>query len=70
LLVYHPALHRLERQKWVGVEWKQTDSNQRAKFYRITSTGKKQLASDQRGWQQMVEVIARIMQAEPEGERS
>jgi transcriptional regulator len=66
----YPALHRLERQKWVSAEWKQTDSNQRAKFYRITSTGKKQLSSDQHRWEQMVEVIARIMQAIPEGEGS
>jgi PadR family transcriptional regulator PadR len=43
------------------------ESNQRAKFYTITSEGKKQLASDHSRWQQMVEVIARIMQAGQEG---
>src|SRR5882724_1275625 len=58
----YPALHRLERRKWVSSEWKQTESNQRAKFYRITSLGKTQLASDHRRWQQMVEVIGLIMQ--------
>src|SRR5271154_6063848 len=42
----YPALHRLERQGWVRSEWKQTESNQRARFYRITAAGKKQLASD------------------------
>jgi PadR family transcriptional regulator len=66
----YPALHRLERQKWVSSEWKQTDSNQRAKFYKITAAGKKQLAADQHRWQQMVEVIARIMKAAPEGEEA
>jgi PadR family transcriptional regulator PadR len=42
----YPALHRLERQGWVRSEWKQTESNQRARYYRITAVGKKQLASD------------------------
>ena len=38
--------YRLERQGWVRSDWKQTESNQRAKVYRITATGKKQLAED------------------------
>src|SRR5258708_31229260 len=42
----YPALHRLERQGWVSAEWKKSESNQRAKFYRSTPPGKKQLASD------------------------
>ena len=58
----YPALHRLERQGWVRSEWKLTESNQRAKYYRITLTGKKQLASDHGRWQQMVEAIGSIMQ--------
>ena len=47
-------------------EWKLTDSNQRAKYYRITATGKKQLASDHERWQQMVEAIGAIMTGELE----
>src|SRR5216683_43020 len=46
----YPALHRLERQGWVSAEWKKSESNQRAKFYRITALGKKQLASDYERW--------------------
>src|ERR1700740_1703786 len=57
----YPALHRLERQGWGRSAGKQTHRNQRAKFYRITLTGKKQLASDHGRWQQMVEAIAAIM---------
>src|SRR5271154_6070549 len=57
----YPALHRLERQGWVRSDWKQTESNQRAKFYRITAAGKKQLASDLTRWQHMVEVIGTVM---------
>jgi PadR family transcriptional regulator PadR len=63
----YPALHRLERQRWVTSEWKQTESNQRARFYRITASGKKQLASDLSRWQQIVEAIGSVMQRKPEG---
>src|ERR1700744_6735925 len=63
----YPALHRLERQGWVRSEWKQTESNQRAKYYRITAAGKKQLSSDLGRWEQMVAAGAAIMQREPEG---
>jgi PadR family transcriptional regulator, regulatory protein PadR len=63
----YPALHRLERQGWVRSEWKQTESNQRAKYYRITTAGKKQLSNDLGRWQQMVDAVAAIMQREPEG---
>jgi PadR family transcriptional regulator, regulatory protein PadR len=57
----YPALHRLERQGWVRSEWKQTESRQRAKFYRITAAGKRQLAADQSRWETMVQAIAGIM---------
>jgi PadR family transcriptional regulator PadR len=59
----YPALHRLERQGWVRSEWKQTENNQHAKYYRITAAGNKQQASDHTRWQQMVEAITAIMQA-------
>ena len=58
----YPALHRLERQGWVRSEWKMTESNQRARFYRITAAGKKQLASDHDRWRLMVGAIAAVMQ--------
>ena len=63
----YPALHRLERQGWVRAEWKQTESNQRAKYYSITAAGKKQLTSDLTRWQQMVTAVAAIMHGEPKG---
>jgi transcriptional regulator len=61
----YPALHRLERQGWVRSQWKQTESNQRARFYQITAAGKKQLASDHERWQQVVDAIAAVMQTNP-----
>src|SRR5665213_3427654 len=66
----YPALHRLERQGWVSSEWKLTESNQRAKYYRITATGKKQLAADLGRWRQMVDVIGSIMYGDPDGDRA
>jgi len=57
----YPALHRLEKQGWVTSQWKQTESNQRAKFYRLTSAGKRQLLSQQARWSQIVSAIAGIM---------
>src|SRR5437879_2987951 len=61
----YPALHRLERQGWVRSQWKQTESNQRARFYQITAAGKRQLASDHDRWQQVVGAIAAVMQTNP-----
>ena len=66
----YPALHRLERQGWVRSEWKQTESNQRARYYRITAAGKKQLASDLSRWQHMVEVIGAVMHRAPRGDEA
>jgi PadR family transcriptional regulator, regulatory protein PadR len=61
----YPALHRLERQGWVRSAWKQTESKQQAKYYRITALGTKQLLSDHSRWQRVVEAIAAIMQTDP-----
>jgi PadR family transcriptional regulator PadR len=57
----YPALHRLEKQGWVSSEWKQTESNQRAKYYCLTVAGKRQLLSEQARWQQIVNAVAGIM---------
>ena len=63
----YPALHRLEKQGWVKSEWKLTETSQRAKFYRITPAGKKQLASEADRWSQMTSAIAGIMNRVTEG---
>ena len=57
----YPALHRLERQGWIAADWKVTENKQRAKYYRLTATGKKQLAAEQSRWDQIVAVVARVM---------
>ena len=57
----YPALHRLEKQGWVRAEWRQTESNQRAKFYSLTPAGRKQLTQEHARWKQMVQAISSIM---------
>ena len=58
----YPALHRLERQKWVKSEWKLTESKQRAKYYKLTALGKKQLTADHQRWLQFVRAIGAVME--------
>jgi PadR family transcriptional regulator PadR len=60
----YPALHRLERQKWVKSEWKVTESKQRAKYYQLTALGKKQLTADHQRWLQLVRAIGAVMEPE------
>jgi PadR family transcriptional regulator PadR len=60
----YPALHRLEKQGWVTSQWKQTESKQRAKYYRLTPAGKKQLLSEQARWEQIVNAIAGVLNPE------
>src|SRR6516165_3843498 len=49
----YPALHRLEKQRWLKSEWNQSENKQRAKFYSLTAWGSKQLAAEQSRWEQM-----------------
>jgi PadR family transcriptional regulator PadR len=57
----YPALHRLERQKWVASEWKVSGNKQRAKYYRLTAAGKRQLARERSRWQQLTEAIGGVL---------
>lgn len=62
----YPALHRLERQRWVKSKWDITDSKQRARFYTIAPVGKEQLLADHERWRAMVKAIGAIMTLEPD----
>ena len=57
----YPALHRLEKQGWVKCEWRVTEANQRAKFYKLTPKGKKQLLQERDRWSQLVAAIGTIL---------
>lgn len=57
----YPALHRLEKQKWVKAEWKLGESGQRAKYYKLTAAGKRQLVDERTRWDQVVSAIAGVL---------
>jgi transcriptional regulator len=57
----YPALHRLERQKWIASEWKVSENKQRVKLYRLTAAGKKRLVTERSKWAQISEAIAGIL---------
>ena len=57
----YPAFHRLERQGWLSSEWKPSEANRRAKYYKLTPAGKRQLAREQSRWEALVRTVARVM---------
>ena len=57
----YPALHRLEKQKWIASEWKVSGNKQRVKAYRLTVLGRKQLASERSRWKQLMTAMAGIL---------
>jgi PadR family transcriptional regulator, regulatory protein PadR len=57
----YPALHRLEKRGWVAADWGTTDNKQRAKIYRLTAAGRKQLSAEQSRWSQFVDAMAALM---------
>jgi transcriptional regulator len=57
----YPALHRLQKRGWIDAEWKTTENRQRAKYYRLTAAGKKQLAVEQSRWRRLVQAMSRAM---------
>ena len=58
----YPALHRLELRGLLAAEWGVSDNNRRAKFYRLTAAGRKQLAEETAHWKRMASAIARILE--------
>jgi PadR family transcriptional regulator len=57
----YPALHRLELRGWLGSEWGISENNRRAKYYRLTSAGRKQLAEEAARWDRLASAITRVM---------
>jgi transcriptional regulator len=52
-----PSLHRMEEKGWVAAEWRASENNRRAKYYRLTATGRRQAASEERAWNRVVELM-------------
>lgn len=57
----YPALHRLERQGWLESEWRMSEANRRARYYKLTPKGRRQLVAEQSQWKQLVRAVARTM---------
>lgn len=57
----YPALHRLEKKGWLDAEWRSSENNQRAKYYSLTKSGKKQLAAEQDKWKLLVEAVSGVL---------
>jgi PadR family transcriptional regulator, regulatory protein PadR len=65
-----PALHRMEEKGWLAAEWRPSENNRRAKYYLLTTAGKRQAKAEERSWERLVELMAaamRFMPAREEG---
>jgi len=58
-----PSLHRMEERGWVEAEWRTSENNRRAKYYRLTSSGRTQLKLEEREWNQVVKVMTAAVQS-------
>jgi transcriptional regulator len=57
----YPALHRLEHQGWIDAEWRISELGRRAKYYRLTPSGRRQLEAEAREWERISTAIGRVM---------
>ena len=57
----YPALYRLEDRGWIAAFWGTSENNRRAKFYRLTPAGRKQLTAETNRWERLVKGIARVL---------
>ena len=58
-----PSLHRMEEKGWVEAEWRASENNRRAKYYRLTSSGKAQLRAEERDWGQVVKIMTAAIES-------
>ncbi len=61
----YPALHRLEDRGWIASFWGTSENNRKARYYRLTTKGRKQLADQTSRWEQMVRAINRVLRPVP-----
>jgi transcriptional regulator len=57
----YPALYRIEQQGWIKSEWDISDNNQRARYYTLTKTGRKQLQVEEADWERLSSAISRVL---------
>ena len=59
----YPALQRLEKDGLIDAEWRASDNNRRARYYRITAAGRRRLAEEQKDWERVSAAVTRILKA-------
>jgi transcriptional regulator len=57
----YPALHRLDQQGWIASEWALSDTNRRVRYYKLTATGKRQLALEEEDWKQITAAVTKVL---------
>src|ERR671920_145665 len=62
----YPALQRLERRGWIAAKWGTSENNRRAKYYRLTAAGRRQLVAETTKWERLASAIGRILRPAPE----
>jgi transcriptional regulator len=62
----YPALYRLEHQGWISSDWGESENKRKARFYRLTAAGKRQLHKETENWDRMADVIGGILRTVPE----
>jgi len=58
-----PSLHRMEEKGWVEAEWRPSENNRRAKYYRLTAAGRAQLKLEEREWNQVVKIMTAAVES-------
>lgn len=58
----YPALHRMEQDGWISAEWSTSENNRRARYYRLTAAGRKQLACEEKNWTRLTQAVASVLQ--------
>jgi transcriptional regulator len=57
----YPALHRMEQEGWIAAEWGMSDNKRRARYYRLTAAGRKQLVAEEAKWSKLTNAVAQVL---------
>lgn len=58
----YPALHRMEQVGWINAEWRTSENNRRARYYRLTAAGRKQLAEEEKNWTRLTQAVSAVLE--------
>ena len=58
----YPGLHRMEQDGWIAAEWGMSENNRRARYYRLTPLGRRQLVEEEKKWARLTEAVAAVLQ--------